>query len=84
MPSRGRMVNPTRSPGQGFHCTAIWRQTPGQALGSTGGDKHVASLEHRTHVVETRHTGGRGRRGLVRVRLHHAWGLQLDTLRPTP
>jgi hypothetical protein len=44
----------------------------------------VASLEHRTHVVETRHAGGIGRRGLVRVSLHHAWWLQLDSSRPTP
>jgi hypothetical protein len=32
----------------------------------------VASLEHRPYVVETRDAGGSGRRGRVRVRLHHA------------
>jgi hypothetical protein len=35
-------------------------------------------------VVDTREAGGMGRRGLVRVSLHHAWWLQLDTVRPTP
>jgi hypothetical protein len=43
----------------------------------------VASLEHRPQVVETRHAGGIGRRGLVRVSLRRAWGLQLDPYRPT-
>jgi hypothetical protein len=43
----------------------------------------VATLEHRTHVVETRDAGGHGRCGRVRVCLHHAQWLQLDTCRPT-
>ena len=43
----------------------------------------MASLEHRTHVVDTRHAGGSDRRGLVRVSLHHAWWLELDASRST-
>jgi hypothetical protein len=44
----------------------------------------VASLEHRTDVVDTREAGGMGRRGRVPVSLHHSWWLQLDTFSPTP
>ena len=74
---------PREIPRQGFFLRRHMTPTPGQAVGCTGGDRHVASLEHRTNMVESRHAGGIGRRGLVRVSLHHAWWLQLDTCRST-
>ena len=84
MPSRGRLVSPARSLRQDGHFTGRWQPTPGQAVGYTGGDKHVASLGHRPYVVETRDAGGIGSGGRMRVSLHHAWWLQFDTCRPTP
>lgn len=44
----------------------------------------MADLEHLVKVVESRHAGGIGSRGLGRGSLHHARWLQLDTSGPTP
>jgi hypothetical protein len=59
----------------GLERDEMWRQR------ASGGNEDVAYVDRLSKVVASRHVGGVGRHGLIRVSLHRSGSFHLESLR---